>query len=152
MLLEAARLEGDVADAEGHGFLEGKHHRGARIALASACRRCCWAFPATTPLQLREANRVFFRQTVLPLAQRVGCSIAQWLSPQFGEASASPSTPTAIDALARRPRRIVGRGQQRGVPDAERKARGGGIWAWWRAGTGGGDAVSRARWQRHKRV
>jgi hypothetical protein len=24
------------------------------------------------------------RQTVLPLASRVGCALAQWLSPQFG--------------------------------------------------------------------
>jgi phage portal protein BeeE len=47
-----------------------------------------------------EANRVFFRQTVLPLAARVGSSIAQWLSPQFGEAIRVTIDTDRIDALA----------------------------------------------------
>ena len=38
-----------------------------------------------TYANFQEANRVFWRQTVLPLANRVATSIAQWLSPQFGE-------------------------------------------------------------------
>jgi phage portal protein BeeE len=47
-----------------------------------------------------EANRVFFRQTVLPLAQRVGSSIAQWLSPQFGDSIRVTIDTDRIDALA----------------------------------------------------
>jgi phage portal protein BeeE len=47
-----------------------------------------------------EANRVFFRQIVLPLASRVGSSIAQWLSRQFGEAIRVTIDTDRIDALA----------------------------------------------------
>jgi hypothetical protein len=47
-----------------------------------------------------EANRTFFRQTVLPLAQRVGSSIAQWLSPQFGDSIRVTIDTDRIDALA----------------------------------------------------
>ena len=47
-----------------------------------------------------EANRVFFRQTVLPLAARVGSSIAQWLSPQFGDNIRVTIDTDRIDALA----------------------------------------------------
>jgi Phage portal protein len=32
----------------------------------------------------QEANRVFWRGTVLPLASRIGASLAHWLSPAFG--------------------------------------------------------------------
>ena len=46
-----------------------------------------------------EANRVFF-QTVLPLAQRVGASIAQWLGPQFGDSIRVTIDTDRIDALA----------------------------------------------------
>jgi phage portal protein BeeE len=47
-----------------------------------------------------EANRSFFRQTVLPLATRVGCSLAQWLSPQFGDGIRVVIDSDRIDALA----------------------------------------------------
>jgi len=32
----------------------------------------------------QEANRVFWRQSVLPLATRVGAVLTQWLAPSFG--------------------------------------------------------------------
>jgi HK97 family phage portal protein len=47
-----------------------------------------------------EANRAFFRQTVLPLASRTGAAIAQWLSPQFGESIRVTIDTDRIDALA----------------------------------------------------
>jgi phage portal protein BeeE len=34
-----------------------------------------------------EANRVFYRQSVLPLANRIAAALAQWLSPGFGQAA-----------------------------------------------------------------
>ena len=34
----------------------------------------------------QEANRVFWRQTVLPLASRVGASMMQWLAQWFLQA------------------------------------------------------------------
>jgi phage portal protein BeeE len=48
----------------------------------------------------QEANRSFFRQTVLPLAARTGCAIAQWLSPQFGDAIRITVDTDRIDALS----------------------------------------------------
>jgi len=32
----------------------------------------------------QEANRVFWRQTVLPLAGRIAAALTQWLAPSFG--------------------------------------------------------------------
>jgi phage portal protein BeeE len=32
----------------------------------------------------QEANRVFWRGTVLPLANRIAAALAQWLAPAFG--------------------------------------------------------------------
>jgi phage portal protein BeeE len=32
----------------------------------------------------QEANRVFWRQTVLPLGARIGKALTQWLAPAFG--------------------------------------------------------------------
>jgi phage portal protein BeeE len=43
---------------------------------------------------------VFWRQTVLPLASRVGGAIAHWLSPQFGEGLRVVVDGDRIDALA----------------------------------------------------
>ncbi len=48
----------------------------------------------------QEANRVFWRQTVLPLVSRVGASIAHWLSPQFGDEVRLAIDTDRIDALA----------------------------------------------------
>jgi phage portal protein BeeE len=43
---------------------------------------------------------VFWRQTVLPLASRIGTSIAQWLAPQFGDGLRLVIDTDKIDALA----------------------------------------------------
>jgi len=53
-----------------------------------------------TYANFQEANRVFWRQTVLPLASRVGSSLAHWLSPQFGESLRIVVDTDRIDALA----------------------------------------------------
>jgi phage portal protein BeeE len=48
----------------------------------------------------QEANRSFVRQTVLPLATRVGNALAQWLSPQFGDGVRLVIDTDRIDALS----------------------------------------------------
>jgi phage portal protein BeeE len=53
-----------------------------------------------TYANFQEANRCFFRQTVLPLASRLGNSFAQWLAPQFGDGIRPTIDTDRIDALA----------------------------------------------------
>jgi HK97 family phage portal protein len=66
-------------------FLEAKHTAAREIALAFGVPPMLLGIPGdNTFANYAEANRSFFRQTVLPLATRVGNSLAQWLSPQFG--------------------------------------------------------------------
>ena len=82
-------------------FLEAKHTAAREIALAFGVPPMLLGIPGdNTFANYAEANRVFFRQTVLPLAQRTGSAIAQWLSPQFGEAIRVTIDTDRIDALA----------------------------------------------------
>ena len=54
-------------------FLEAKHTAAREIALAFGVPPMLLGIPGdNTFANYQEANRVFFRQTVLPLAQRVG--------------------------------------------------------------------------------
>jgi phage portal protein BeeE len=104
------------------GLLEAKHTAAREIALAFGVPPMLLGIPGdNTFANYAEASWVFFRQTVLPLAQRVGSSIAQWPSPQFGESIRVTIETDRIDALAARPRRVVGPRLRRGVPDAEQK-------------------------------
>jgi len=48
----------------------------------------------------QEANRVFFRQTVLPLATRTANALAQWLAPAFGDGIRIDIDTDRVDALA----------------------------------------------------
>jgi phage portal protein BeeE len=48
----------------------------------------------------QEASRVFWRQTVLPLAGRIGSALTQWLAPSFGEGLALAVDTDRIEALA----------------------------------------------------
>jgi HK97 family phage portal protein len=82
-------------------FLEAKHTAAREIALAFGVPPMLLGIPGdNTFANYAEANRTFFRQTVLPLAARVGASLAQWLSPQFGEAIRVTIDTDRIDALA----------------------------------------------------
>ena len=80
-------------------FMEAKHAAAREIALAFGVPPMLLGIPGdNTYSNYQEANRVFWRQTVLPLAQRVGCALAQWLTPAFGASGgslSSRSTPTA---------------------------------------------------------
>ena len=82
-------------------FLETKHAAAREIALAFGVPPMLLGIPGdNTFANYQEANRTFFRQTVLPLAARTGCAIAQWLSPQFGDAVRIMVDTDRIDALS----------------------------------------------------
>jgi HK97 family phage portal protein len=82
-------------------FLEAKHTAAREIALAFGVPPMLLGIPGdNTFANYAEANRSFFRQTVLPLASRVGCALAQWLSPQFGDGIRVVIDGDRIDALA----------------------------------------------------
>ena len=67
-------------------FLEAKHAAAREIALAFGVPPMLLGIPGdNTYSNYQEANRVFWRQTVLPLAGRIGCALTQWLAPAFGE-------------------------------------------------------------------
>jgi HK97 family phage portal protein len=82
-------------------FLEAKHAAAREIALAFGVPPMLLGIPGdNTYANFQEANRVFFRQTVLPLATRVGHAMSQWLAPAFGEGVRVAIDTDRIDALA----------------------------------------------------
>jgi HK97 family phage portal protein len=67
-------------------FMEAKHSAGREIALAFGVPPMLLGIPGdNTYSNYQEANRVFWRGTVLPLANRIAGALAQWLAPAFGE-------------------------------------------------------------------
>jgi HK97 family phage portal protein len=67
-------------------FMEAKHSAAREIALAFGVPPMLLAIPGdNTYSNYQEANRVFFRQTVLPLGTRIAQALAQWLAPAFGD-------------------------------------------------------------------
>jgi HK97 family phage portal protein len=82
-------------------FLEAKHAAAREIALAFGVPPMLLGIPGdNTYANFQEANRVFFRQTVLPLATRVGHALSQWLAPQYGDSIHVAIDTDRIDALA----------------------------------------------------
>jgi len=82
-------------------FLEAKHTAAREIALAFGVPPMLLGIPGdNTYANFQEANRVFFRQTVLPLATRVGHALAQWLAPQYGDGLRVAVDTDRIDALS----------------------------------------------------
>jgi len=82
-------------------FLEAKHTAAREIALAFGVPPMLLGIPGdNTYANFQEANRVFWRQTVLPLATRISTSLAQWLSPQFGDGVRLVIDTDRIEALA----------------------------------------------------
>jgi HK97 family phage portal protein len=67
-------------------FMEAKHAAAREIALAFGVPPMLLGIPGdNTYSNYQEANKVFWRGTVLPLAGRIGSSLAHWLAPAFGE-------------------------------------------------------------------
>jgi HK97 family phage portal protein len=81
-------------------FLEAKHAAAREIALAFGVPPMLLGIPGdNTYANYQEANRALWRQTVLPLASRIGAALAQWLSPAFGKVELVVDT-DRIEALA----------------------------------------------------
>jgi HK97 family phage portal protein len=79
-------------------FMEAKHSAAREIALAFGVPPMLLAIPGdNTYSNYQEANRVFWRQTVLPLAARIGGALTQWLAPAFGENLKGASLTLAVD-------------------------------------------------------
>ena len=106
-------------------FMEAKHSAAREIALAFGVPPMLLAIPGdNTYSNYQEASRVFWRQTVLPLAGRIASALTQWLAPSFGARPVLAVDTDRIEALSRRPRRAVGARHQGAVPHRQRKARG----------------------------
>jgi len=81
-------------------FLEAKAGAAREIALAFGVPPMLLGLPGdNTYANFAEANRSFWRQTVIPLATKVHQSIAHWLAPSFGPVEALPDF-DRIDALS----------------------------------------------------
>ena len=110
-------------------FIEAKHGAARDVALAFGVPPMLLGIPGdNTYANYQEANRAFYRMTVLPLVARTAKELSAWLAPAFGEGA---------EALVRRRpgRGAVGRtgfavGEGRGgeLPHRRREAGDGGVW------------------------
>lgn len=81
-------------------FMEAKHTAAREIALAFGVPPQLLGIPGdNTYSNYQEANRVFFRATVLPFANRIAGALAHWLAPAFGDVRLIVDA-DQIDALA----------------------------------------------------
>jgi len=82
-------------------FLQAKNGAAREIALAFGVPPMLLGIPGdNTYSNYQEANRAFWRQTVIPLANKTACDIGNWLGPDYGdEFTLSPDT-QALDVLA----------------------------------------------------
>jgi HK97 family phage portal protein len=81
-------------------FIELKHVAAREIALAFGVPPMLLGIPGdNTYSNLAEANRSFWRQTVVPLVKRVADDLSFWLAPAFGGVSIVPDF-DQVDALA----------------------------------------------------
>ncbi len=104
-----ARLEADGLQPGRHGVpRDTQRRRRARSRWHSACRRMLLGLPGdNTYSNYQEANRAFFRQTVLPLVRKTAAALAAWLAPAGGLAiepdlDAVPALAAERDALWKR--------------------------------------------------
>jgi HK97 family phage portal protein len=82
-------------------FMDAKHAAAREIALAFGVPPMLLAIPGdNTYSNYQEANRVFFRQTVLPLANRIGAALTQWLAASFGAGMTLAVDTDRIEALS----------------------------------------------------
>jgi HK97 family phage portal protein len=82
-------------------FVEAKNAAAREIALAFGVPPLLLGLPGdNTHANYAEANRAFYRQTVVPLARRTAEAIAHWLAPAFGAELRLEPDLDAIEALA----------------------------------------------------
>lgn len=71
------------------------------IALAFGVPPMLLAIPGdNTYANYQEANRAFWRQSVLPLAARIACALTNWLAPAFGDGLVLAADTDRVEALA----------------------------------------------------
>lgn len=82
-------------------FVQAKAAAAREIALAFGVPPLLLGLPGdSTHANYAEANRAFYRQTVIPLVKRTADSLAHWLAPAYGEALQLEPDLDAIEALA----------------------------------------------------
>ena len=82
-------------------FMEARNGAARDIALAFGVPPMLLGIPGdNTYANYQEANRAFFRQTVLPLAARLAREFTHWLAPAHGAALRFEPDADRIDALA----------------------------------------------------
>ena len=82
-------------------FIETKNAAAREVALAFGVPPMLLGIPGdNTFANYAEANRVFWRQTVLPLVARTAEALTNWLGPQFGEGLRLGFDTDAIEALS----------------------------------------------------
>jgi HK97 family phage portal protein len=82
-------------------FVEAKAAAAREIALAFGVPPLLLGLPGdNTHANYAEANRAFYRQTVIPLVRRTAQALAHWLGPAFGDALALEPDLDAIEALS----------------------------------------------------
>lgn len=81
-------------------FVEAKASAAREIALAFGVPPLLLGLPGdNTHANYAEANRAFYRQTVIPLVRRTADSLTAWLEPAFGPATLEPDL-DAVEVLA----------------------------------------------------
>ena len=82
-------------------FIEAKNAAARDIALAFGVPPLLLGLPGdNTHANYAEANRAFYRQTVIPLVKRTGQALAQWLGPAYrADLSLEPDL-DAVEALS----------------------------------------------------
>ncbi|MCL4766445.1 MAG: phage portal protein [Hyphomicrobiaceae bacterium] len=82
-------------------FVEVRHGAAREIALALGVPPMLLGIPGdNTYANYQEANRTFWRQTVLPLVSRTAGSLSAWLSPAWGEQLELEPDLDAIEGLS----------------------------------------------------
>jgi HK97 family phage portal protein len=82
-------------------FIEAKREAAREIALAFGVPPMMLGIPGdATYSNYQEANRVFWRQTVLPASRRMLKALAGWLQPAYEDPFRLDVDADAIDALA----------------------------------------------------
>jgi HK97 family phage portal protein len=82
-------------------FIEAKREAAREIALAYGVPPMLLGIPGdNTYSNYQEANRAFWRQTVLPAARRVLMQLAAWLQPAYAVPFRLEIDADGIDALA----------------------------------------------------
>jgi HK97 family phage portal protein len=82
-------------------FVEAKAAAAREIALAFGVPPLLLGLPGdNTHANYAEANRAFYRQTIIPLVRRTAEALVQWLQPAYGEALTLEPDLDAIEALS----------------------------------------------------